>query len=91
MIDGGMTHPKKMNMTTSLTKPMRSEMPKTMQEQLDDVRFKLNRYTTQPTMEVEATSYGRNPDTGELNIAIILSTEQPMLLIPGMKILIVPE
>jgi len=60
-------------------------------KQIDDLRFELNKWVTQPTLVVQASSFNKDPVTGKLTMALLIELNEPAVLLPGMKIIVVPE
>jgi hypothetical protein len=63
------------------------------QQKLDNLRFELNRWQTARQLKIKAITHAPDPynDSDEINTIIVLDSGGPILLYPGMKIVVVPE
>lgn len=68
-----------------------SESHKTIQQELDTVRFALSQWENLEQFKIETVSFGRNPDTGKTQAVVILNVNHPIMAFPGMAISVIPN
>jgi hypothetical protein len=66
-------------------------MTRELKLQLDETRFQLNRWETLPHLKVIGSINGLDSETGKIMTNIVVHTDKPLMIGPGMKIVIVPE